>query len=101
VRAASSRESLQSIACSSNQPGRRHDGGIVVRNGSRPDIDISAVRQAIWSVDKNQPVALYRRSRKCRQAVVDAVAEYFAVRRIRAARAAARVDRLYGVLSTP
>jgi len=52
-------------------------GGIVVRTAVDPASIISAVRQTIWSIDRNQPVAAfgrwrssaasYRRLRKARR----------------------------------
>jgi len=38
-----------------NQTGDK-PSGIVVRTSVEPALIVSAVRQAIWSVDKNQPV---------------------------------------------
>jgi predicted permease len=42
-----------------DQVGDLH-GGIVVRTAGDPALIVSAVRQAIWSIDRNQPVARIR-----------------------------------------
>src|SRR5439155_11382703 len=42
------------------RPDRRLNGGIVVRTAVDPASIISAVREAIWSIDRNQPIARIR-----------------------------------------
>ena len=74
------------------------NGGVVIRTAVDPTSIIPAVRHAVSSIDKDQPVA-HPDTADVDRNLSTSTAEHGAARRLRAARAGARSLGIYGVLS--